>query len=83
MSTVNIRTASGGKVSYSADDVSINFRGWNDSVGSAFFEKAKKHIYDFNNAHKEVWAKIASFPEYDPKAFEYKSMSDLIYRLEA
>jgi len=80
---INLQTADGSKVTYYADDVPVNFRGWNDSVGSAFFDKSKKHIYDFNNSHKEVWNKIKSFPEYNPKAFEYKSMSDMIYRLEA
>lgn len=81
--TISLQTSSGSKVTYHVEDVSINFRGWNDSVGSAFFEKSKRHIYDFNNQHKEVWSKIKSFPEYNPKAFEYQSMADMIYRLEA
>lgn len=80
---ISLKTVSGSKVTYIVDDVHVNFRGWNDSVGNAFFEKSKKHIYDFNSAHKEVWNKIKSFPEYDPKAFEYQSMADMIYRMEA
>lgn len=83
MASVTITNASGGNTTFSYDNVQANFRGWGDSVGESFANSAKKQVYDFNNAHNEVWSKIGGFPKVNPKDFEYQSLADRIYRLEA